>query len=89
MKLSIVLTMVFFSTAVLANENIKGQSLADKKANLISRLDKRIVDLQKSKACIQEAKDEKALGECHHGQKNRRERLRKKLEGQRNKNQKE
>lgn len=89
MKLSIVLTMVFLTTAALANERIKGQSLQDKKANLISRLDKRIVELQKSKACIQEAKDEKAVSECHQGQRNRRERLRKKLEGHRNQNQKE
>jgi len=53
MKLFFVLTMAFLTTSVLA------KSLEEKKTKLISGLDERISELQKSKSCIQQAQDEK------------------------------
>ncbi len=73
MKLFFVLTMAFLTTSVLA------KSLEEKKTKLISGLDERISELQKSKSCIQQAQDEKSLSECRKSKPNRREKLRKKL----------
>ena len=73
MKLLLVLTLVFLSMSVLA------KSLEEKKTKLISGLDQKISQLQKTKSCIQQAQDEKSLSKCRRP--NRSEKLRKKLKG--------
>lgn len=79
MKFFLALTMIFFSMMALASDKKETKSLEQKKAKLISGLDERISKLQKSKSCIQQAQDEKALSECRRSKPNRREKLRKKL----------
>lgn len=80
MKLLVTLAMILFVSATLADGKNAEKTLENKKEKLLAHLDKKISKLQKSKECIEQAKDEKSLSECNKGE-SRREKLRKKMEG--------
>ena len=79
MKMILILSFTFLMGTAFAKEDgkkLSAEQLAKIKQKSISNLDKRIAALTKTKSCIQNAKDGKALRACRQQQRKQMQSLR-------------
>ena len=79
MKATLTIVLLTLSFSVISQDKGEKGSFEERKANLTAHLNKRIEQLQKSKSCVSEAKDEKALRACHEKMREHRQKLREKM----------